>query len=100
MDNYARFLFSRRPEIEEIVVFGSFENDSYAPGSDIDVFLLLSESPKPIRDRIPDYLPRSFPTGVDLFPYTHEEISRLEPSPVLEAVRRSRWRYSRATHGR
>jgi predicted nucleotidyltransferase len=96
MDGYARDLLSRHTEVEEIVVFGSFENDTYAPGSDIDVFLVLSESPKSIRDRIPDYLPRSFPTGVDLFPYTHEEMASLEPSPVLKAVRRSRWRYRRA----
>lgn len=96
MDAYARRLLSAHPEIEEIVVFGSFENDTYAPGSDIDVFLVLSGSSKPVRDRIPDYLPRSFPIGVDLFPFTREEMCSLEPSPVVDAVRRSRWRYRRS----
>jgi hypothetical protein len=55
----------------------------------------LREASKPVRDRIPNYLPRSFPVGVDLFPFTLEETRSLEPSPVLEAVRRSRWRYRR-----
>lgn len=95
MDDYAQRLFSAHFEIDEIVVFGSFESDTYAPGSDIDVFLLLRESSKPVRDRIPDYLPRSFPVGVDLFPFTLEETTSLEPSRLLEAVRRSRWRYRR-----
>ena len=36
MDDYARKLLATYPEVEEVVVFGSFENDTYAPGSDID----------------------------------------------------------------
>lgn len=98
VDAYAARLLSSRPEVEEIVVFGSFENDTYAPGSDIDLFIVLSHSDRDIRDRIADLMPGAFPVGVDLFPYTRDEIARLGTSPVLEAVRRSGWRYTRASH--
>jgi len=84
-----------RREVEEIVIFGSFEKGNYAPGSDVDIFILLSSSDRSIRDRIPQLLPHVFPVGVDLFPYTREEVAALEPSPLLDAVGASRWRYQR-----
>lgn len=95
MDAWAERLFAVRPEVQEIVVFGSFAEGNWAPGSDLDVFVRLSGSPKPVRERIPELLPDSFPIGVDLFPYTDAEIVERVGSPVLEAVRRSRWRYLR-----
>jgi len=95
MDEYALRLLEACPEIEEIIVFGSFAEGNWAPGSDLDVFLVLSRSELPIRDRIPRYLPGAFPVAVDVFPFTRDEITDRAPSPVLDAVARSRWRYSR-----
>ncbi|MGH9366722.1 MAG: nucleotidyltransferase domain-containing protein [Thermoanaerobaculia bacterium] len=95
MDAYAEDLLSNRPEVEEVVVFGSFAEGNWAPGSDIDVFVRLSRSDRSVRDRIPELLPESFPVGVDLFPYTDGEIEERGGSPVLEAVRCSAWRYVR-----
>jgi len=43
VDDYARELLATHPEVEEIIVFGSFENETYAPGSDIDLFLVLCQ---------------------------------------------------------
>ena len=63
--------------------------------SDLDVFIVLSHSSKPVRDRIPELLPGAFPVGVDLFPYTREEVTARVPSLLLDAVTRSRWRYTR-----
>jgi len=83
------------PEVEEIVVFGSFAEGRWAPGSDLDVFVVLTRSPKSVRDRIPELLPRAFPVGVDLFPYTQDEIAARVPSALLDTVERSRWRYAR-----
>lgn len=99
MDDYAARLLAHHPEVEEVVVFGSFAEGNYAPGSDLDVFLRLSRSDKSVRDRIPDLLPPSFPVGVDLFPFTDGEIADRQDSPVLQAVRRSTWRYSRGSSG-
>jgi len=95
MDAYAARLFAAHPEVEEIIVFGSFADGTWAPGSDLDVFVVLSGSAKGVRDRIPDLLPGAFPVGVDLFPFTREEIAARTPSVLLDAVARSRWRYAR-----
>ena len=95
MDAWAERLLAARPEVQEIVVFGSFAEGNWAPGSDLDVFVRLESSSKPVRERISSLLPDSFPIGVDLFPFTDAEIAERQGSPVLEAVRRSRWRYLR-----
>ncbi len=81
--------------MEEIIVFGSFAKGNYAPGSDVDILIVLSHSSRPFRDRIPELLPGAFPVGLDLFPYTREEIaSRVSPG-FLAAVEASNWRYRR-----
>jgi len=95
VDEYARRLFAEHPEVEEVVVFGSFAKGNYAPGSDVDILIVLSDSARPFRDRIPELLPGAFPVGLDLFPYTRAEIaSRLSPG-FLAAVEASDWRYLR-----
>lgn len=95
MDAYAQHLLASHPEVEEVVVFGSFAKGNYGPGSDIDVFIGLSRSDEIPRDRIPGLLPHAFPVGMDLFPYTRAEIESRSGSPIVEEVRRSSWRYSR-----
>jgi len=99
MDDLAEKLFSSHGELEEIVVFGSFETGEFMPGSDLDVFLALRDSSKPVRDRVGDFLPQTFPVPLDLFPFTRAEMCELAPSPVLEAASRSRWRYRKAGPG-
>ena len=94
-DDYARHLLESRPDVEEIIMFGSFATNTYAPGSDLDVFILLSDSDLAVRDRIPGLLPVRFPIGVDVFPFTRAEVERMEHAPLLAAVRASTWRYSR-----
>lgn len=78
----------RRPEVLQVVLFGSLATGRYAPGSDVDLLLVLAASPKPFHERIPDYLPERFPVGVDVFPYTAEEIDR-NPFPQ-QALREGR----------
>jgi predicted nucleotidyltransferase len=83
---------SQRPEVLQVVLFGSFATGRYAPGSDVDLLVVLSQSTKRFRDRIPDYLPALFPVDVDVFPYTAEEVRRL--SLPQEALRTGKvlWR--------
>lgn len=95
VDRYAQTILANHGEVEEVVVFGSFANATFTPGSDLDIFLLLSHSEKSVWDRLPEYLPGAFPVGIDLFPYTREEADRLRPSSLLDAVAASRWRYAR-----
>ncbi len=96
MDAWAARLLRERPEVEEVVVFGSFAAGRWAPGSDLDVFLVLGRADRPIRDRVPDYLPGPFPVGVDLFPFTRAEIEERRGSHLLATVARSSWRYRRS----
>jgi len=95
VDAFAADLLRTRPDVAEIVVFGSFEQDRHAPGSDVDVLIVLEHAALPVRDRVADLLPARFPVGLDLFPFTRAEIEQRRASPLLDAVRTSAWRYRR-----
>lgn len=78
--DFAAQLRRHHPEVERVIWFGSWMTGLPAPGSDVDLCLILSSSGKPPRDRISDYLPLGFPVGVDLFAYTREEFEQLQTS--------------------
>lgn len=77
---------TRHPEVERVIVFGSLVRNEAVPGSDVDLLLVLRESPLPFLDRLPVYTPSDFPVPVDVFPYTREEFARLleERNPFLQ----------------
>jgi predicted nucleotidyltransferase len=82
VQSYVERLYATHSEVEKVIWFGSWINGLPTPGSDVDLCLILSESSKPMRDRVCDYLPVGFPVGVDLFPYTKKEFEALlERSP-------------------
>jgi predicted nucleotidyltransferase len=82
----------RRPEVCRVIWFGSRITGRSTPGSDVDLCIVLSGSDKTVRDRIPEYLPGAFPVGLDLFPYTEEELASLKQSSPgwYEAIQRGR----------
>ncbi len=92
MDEYAALLLARG-DVEEVVVFGSFERGTYAPGSDLDVLIVLRDSTLPVRDRAAEFMPPSFPVPLDLFPFTRAELDERRGSPMTSAFGASRWRY-------
>ena len=75
---WAAGIAKQRSEVRRIVWFGSRVSGIPSPGSDVDVCLVLARSDKPFRERAADYLPLGFPVGLDLFPYTAEELDRLQ----------------------
>jgi predicted nucleotidyltransferase len=77
---YVARLRAEHPEVERVLWFGSWVTGLPTPRSDVDLCLILSSSDKPLRDRIPDYLPLGFPVGIDLFAYTRAEFKRLQES--------------------
>lgn len=83
------------PNVEEVIVFGSFADDTYAPGSDLDLFLVLREATDSPRDRIGRYRPERFPVPVDVFAFTRAEMEERAGSPLLKAIEQSSWRYRR-----
>ncbi len=84
---------SCRPEVVTVVLFGSMATNRYAPGSDVDLLVVISGSDKSFRNRIQDYLPKKFPVGLDVFPYTEDEVLRL--SLPQEALRTGRVLFQR-----
>ncbi len=75
--DWAARIGAERSEVRRIVWFGSRVNGIPSPGSDVDVCLVLARSDKPFRERAGDYLPLGFPVGLDLFPYTVEELEQV-----------------------
>ena len=70
-------LSQKHPEIEEIYLFGSFARDEAVPGSDVDILIVLTDSPLSFMDRMTGYMPSSFPVGVEVFPYTRREMEMM-----------------------
>lgn len=95
MDRYAAVLLAR-PDVEEVVVFGSFEKGTYAPGSDLDVLIILSHADRPVWDRAGDLRPPRFPVPLDLFAFTRDELVARSATPFARALHASSWRYRRS----
>jgi len=85
---HARHLRGLHPEIESIKWFGSWVNGTARPGSDVDLCVVVRQSDKRVRDRVPDFLPERFPVGIDLFIYTPAELDtlRTEHSAFAAAI--------------
>jgi predicted nucleotidyltransferase len=75
--SYIAKLRADHPEVERVIWFGSWVIGLPTLGSDVDLCLILSSSDKPMRHRIPGYLPLGFPVGIDLFAYTRAEFDQL-----------------------
>ncbi len=74
---YLKEMEEKHPEVERVLLFGSFVRSECVPGSDIDLLVILSESEESFLERIPRFLPSRFPVGVDVFPYTAEEVEKM-----------------------
>lgn len=81
--NHRRFLLACDTRI-----LNGFGGPSATVGSDVDFCIIVDKSDKPRRDRIPDYLPLTFPVGIDLFILTVEEFAkpRVEHPSLAEAI--------------
>ena len=75
---YLKEIAVKHPEVERVLLFGSFVRDESVPGSDIDLLVILRESEESFLNRIPRFLPSRFPVGVDVFPYTEKEVERMK----------------------
>lgn len=75
--SFVSHLRHQHPEVAKVVLFGSVVRGDCVPGSDVDLLIVLRESSLPFPDRIPRYLPSGFPVGVDVFPYTRDELEQM-----------------------
>lgn len=70
---------TERPDIEQVILFGSFVSGKATPRSDVDLLIVLRHSRHPRRiDRIPEMsrLFDSVPVAVDILPVTREELDQ------------------------
>ena len=75
---YLKEIEGKHPEVERVLLFGSFVRNESVPGSDIDLLVILRESEESFLKRIPRFLPSRFPVGVDVFPYTEKEVEKMK----------------------
>ena len=76
--DYVKRIKRTHPEVERVGFFGSYANDTYGPASDADLLVILRQSGRRFLDRIPDYMPDNLCVSCDVFPYTSEEIQKME----------------------
>ncbi len=67
------------PEIEEVWLFGSLARGDAVPGSDADLFILLSQTQLSFLERSVHYQPDFCGVGVDILAYTRAELTHMEP---------------------
>lgn len=84
---------AERPDIERVILFGSFSRGRPGPRSDADLLVVLSESSFERRmDRIPDLLEVFSPAPVplDIVPWTSAELEKAvrEEDPWIAMVRK------------
>ena len=78
LNRWAATLRQRHPELIRVGLFGSYARGDYAPGSDIDLLLIIRESNEPrwfMRSAAFDT--SDLPVGADVFVYTEAEIERM-----------------------
>jgi predicted nucleotidyltransferase len=90
LDAYVTSLVRAHPEVDEVILFGSLVKGVAVPGSDVDLLIVLNKADRRFLDRIPLFLPTGFPVGVDVFPYTRDEMDRMcaEGNPFIGAALR------------
>jgi uncharacterized protein len=83
-----------RPEVVGVLLFGSVARGDAVPASDVDLLVVLRDSPLPFLDRIPLYTPAVPPLAVDALPYTVAEVLTLRAqghSLLARALAEGEW---------
>jgi len=88
LKDYVKSLKQAHPVVEQVGYFGSYANGTYGPASDIDLLIVLRKSDERFLDRIPVFLPDNLSICCDVFPYTGEEINKMqeEDSPWIRHI--------------
>lgn len=91
LSRLARELARARPEVEDVVLFGSLASGRARPGSDADLLVIVRESPERFLDRMLTYGPyfRAAPIACEVLPYTRAEVEAngRQPGIVRSALR-------------
>lgn len=77
VQEYAVDLRRRHPEVSRIYWYGSWVSGAPTPSSDVDLCVVVEADDRRPGERVPEYLPARFPTGVDLVVLTEDEMAEL-----------------------
>lgn len=70
----ARRIASRHPEVRRVLLFGSFARGDHGVRSDLDLFIIVNHSDKPLPDRVVDFLEDASDYPTDILIYTEDEL--------------------------
>ncbi len=92
MAEIANQVRNEKPEVQEIILFGSYAAGQPSYFSDLDLLVVLSKDDRPPIDRTPEFLFlfRDSPLPVDVFVFTREEIEKRTTAKdpfILRALR-------------
>jgi hypothetical protein len=78
LEAWARAEAAARPELLRLGYFGSFARQEAGVGSDLDLVVIVSRSPRPFLERPRDWPTERLPVPAEILVYTTEEWDRLQ----------------------
>ena len=90
-------LVTKRPEVQKVVLFGSVAESREAVSSDVDILLVVKESPERFIDRsirFRDFF-KHLELGVDIFAYTRQELGKGNIPLAEVAIRKGKILFER-----
>ncbi len=101
MTHYTREILKCDENVLGIYLFGLLIKNTYVPGSDADILIVLEKDDRRFIDRMPKFL-RYFlnvPVATDVFPYTKQEIQRMiaDQNPFMMTLWREKMALSERT---
>lgn len=94
LQSAARRLRQADENVLEVSLCGSLAKGRAVPGSDADILIILKSSSKPPLERITDFQDffSGLGIGVDIFPYTKEELENQKNNLFLQEILKDRVR--------
>lgn len=70
---------AEHPEVNEIILFGSFSKKDFTPYSDIDIAIIVNETDKKFIERVDDFVDyfTGLPFDVNIITYTSGEFEQM-----------------------
>ena len=94
LEHWATALAGADPKVLGVLLYGSLARGDYAPGSDADLIVVVTDSPYPPAERPYHLQPLRLPICYEILVYTEAELSRLQQEGlpfVRRALAEGKW---------
>jgi predicted nucleotidyltransferase len=97
LKGWAETVTRDRPEVVSIGFFGSYARGDWGVGSDLDLIIIVADSPQPFELRPSGFNTLELPVPTDVLVYTQEEWQAMKPGRRFfqELDREAVWVYTR-----